>query len=232
MRLLLIKPKHIGDTLLLTPTIAAIKSRYPDAEIGVVVRRGCEGILAGCPHIQRILTVAPVERQDRRRNDFWRELAVLLRLWSVKFDFVFELGDGHRARFLALFNRAARRYSVKPVAPLKPREQRSFTAVSRFDWEKYHRVEKDFYSVSEFLPLTPLVPSLIFERKSTQPWAPAEPLQDFALMQIGTRQGFNTWSREGWLAVGEGLLRRFEHLVISCGPVAHERQDARWVHAR
>ncbi len=44
MRILLIKPKHIGDTLILTPTIAAIKQAHPDAEIWVLwcarARRG------------------------------------------------------------------------------------------------------------------------------------------------------------------------------------------------
>ena len=49
MRILLIKPKHIGDTLILTPTITAIKQVHPEAEIWVMIRRGCEGILAGCP---------------------------------------------------------------------------------------------------------------------------------------------------------------------------------------
>ena len=49
MRILLIKPKQIGDSLILTPTITAIKRAHPEAEIWVVVRRGCEGILAGLP---------------------------------------------------------------------------------------------------------------------------------------------------------------------------------------
>ena len=58
MRILLLKPKHIGDSLLLTPTIVALKRARPGAEIWVVVRRGCEGILAGCPEIDRLLTIA------------------------------------------------------------------------------------------------------------------------------------------------------------------------------
>src|SRR5271156_426660 len=110
MRILLIKPKHIGDTLILTPTIAAIKRDHPEAEIWVMVRRGCEGILAGCPEITRILTLAGVEKSDRSGGDFWRQMKVLLRLWSVKFDYVFELGDGHRARVFAMATRARRRY--------------------------------------------------------------------------------------------------------------------------
>ena len=60
MRILLIKPKQIGDSLILTPTITAIKRAHPEAEIWVLVRRGCEGILAGCPGIARTLTLAGV----------------------------------------------------------------------------------------------------------------------------------------------------------------------------
>ena len=56
MRLLFIKLKHIGDSLLLTPTLTAARAAYPAAEIWVVVRRGCEGILVGCPAVDGVLT--------------------------------------------------------------------------------------------------------------------------------------------------------------------------------
>src|SRR5450631_4249657 len=102
MRILLIKPKQIGDSLILTPTITAIKRAYPEAEIWVMVRKGCEGILAGCPEIAQILTLPGVEKSDRGSGDFWRQAKSLLRIWSANFDYVFELGDGHRARLFAM----------------------------------------------------------------------------------------------------------------------------------
>jgi heptosyltransferase-3 len=229
MRILLIKPKQIGDSLILTPTITAIKRAYPAAEIWVMVRQGCEGILAGCPGITEIVTVAGVEKSDRRPGDLWRQAKMLLHLWSVKFDYVFELGDGHRARLFAMLSRAKRRYSVKTGGALKPFERRRFTAVSSFDWETCHRVEKDFYSVSEFLPLPGPIPPLKFERASTKPWEPGRDLTDYCVVQIGSRQGYNRWHREGWLEVGRALLERFANLVVSCGPVAHEREEAAWL---
>jgi len=33
MRLLFVKPQRIGDTLILTPTLRAVKESYPEAEI-------------------------------------------------------------------------------------------------------------------------------------------------------------------------------------------------------
>jgi heptosyltransferase III len=226
MRILLIKPKHIGDSLLLTPTIVALKRARPDAEIWVVVRRGCEGILAGCPEIHRVLTVAAVDKRERRPGDFWRGLSTMLRLLSVKFDYVFELGDGHRGRLLAFLARAERRYSVKPASPLKPAEERRFDEISRLDWETVHRVEKDFLSVAEFFPLPPPIPPLRFDRTLTRDWPAAKELTDYCVLQIGTRQDSNSWHHEGWREVCAFLLTRMANVVISCGPLESERSMA------
>src|ERR1700679_4262710 len=122
MRILLIKPKQIGDSLVLTPTIVAIKQAHPKAEIWVVVRRGCEGILAGCPEVSRVLTVAPVDRHERKPVDIWRALTTMVRLTGRKFDYVFELGDGYRGRMLARLSRTTHRYSVRPSQPFTPRQ--------------------------------------------------------------------------------------------------------------
>jgi heptosyltransferase-3 len=232
MRILLIKPKHIGDTLILTPTITAIRAAYPEAEIWVLVRQGCEGILAGCPGIGRILTLAGVEKSDRRPGDFWRQVKVLLRLWSVKFDEVFELGDGHRARLFAMLCRTKRRYSVKTTSPLKWLERRRFTAVSSFDWRTCHRVEKDYDSVAEFLPLPRPIPPLRFDRQFARNWAPGAGLFDFFVMQIGKRQRVSRWHREGWEEVARRLLERVGSLVILTGPAEDEVEEASWLQAR
>lgn len=229
MRILLIKPKHIGDTLILTPTITAIKTAHPGAEIWVMVRRGCEGILAGCPDITHILTLAGVEKSDRSRGDFWRQLKMLLRLWSVKFDYVFELGDGHRGRLFAMLSRTKRRFSVKTSSPLTWLERRRFTAVSSFDWQTCHRVEKDYDSVAEFLPLPRPIPTLRFEREFAESWKPGEGLSDFCVVQIGKRQSVSRWHRQGWEEAGRRLLERFRALVIVTGPADDEVEEARWL---
>jgi heptosyltransferase III len=230
MRILLIKPKQIGDSLILTPTIRAIKTGYPDAEIWVVVRRGCEGILAGCPDIARILTVAPVEKCDRHAGDWWRELRIIWQIALTRFDFAFELGDGNRGRNLVCLASAKRRFSVLPGdASGRLKAEKAGCEISSFDWQTCHRVEKDFYSVSEFLPLPMPIPALQFERSATTAWEAGAALTEFAVVQVGSRQGFNRWRREGWREVCRALLERFPHVVISCGPVPHEVEEAAWL---
>lgn len=232
MRILLIKPKHIGDTLVLTPTITAIKQAHPEAEIWVVVRRGCEGVLAGCPEIHRVLTVSAVDKAERKAGDFLRDFGTLLRLWTVAFDYVFELGDGHRARLFAMLCRAKRRYSVKPASPLKAFEEKRFTALSTHDWEGCHRVEKDFFAVAEFLPLPQPIPPLRFGRDFTRSWEPADKLADFCVMQIGKRHVLGRWHREGWQAVARALLERVGAVVVTSGGADYEIEEAIWLQDR
>jgi heptosyltransferase-3 len=232
MRILLIKPKQIGDSLVLTPTIRAIKRKHPEAEIWVVIRRGCEGILAGCPDIARILTVAPVEKRDRRKSDLWLGLKTIWQISIHRFDYAFELGDGGRGRnLLRLANvRAGNRFSVKPTDTKSTESlHKAGIKISSFDWQTCHRVEKDFYSVSEFLPLPEPIPPMCFEQALTQPWEPGRTLTDFCVVQVGSRQGFNRWTRENWREVCRAMLERFSNVVISCGPVAHEREEAAWL---
>src|SRR5439155_13712127 len=109
MRLLFIKLKHIGDSLLLTPTLSAVRAVYPQAHICVVVRQGCEGILAGCPAIDQILTSAAPEAKKRKARQFWAELQLIRTLRRQKFDCTFELGDGDRGRLLSFLSGSTER---------------------------------------------------------------------------------------------------------------------------
>jgi heptosyltransferase-3 len=229
MRILIIKPKHIGDTILLTPTLSGIHQAYPDAKTTVVVRRGCESILLGCPFLERVLTLAAVEKHERRWSDTPTEIGTWLRLLATSFDYVFELGDGHRGRLLATTVSGKKKFSVRPANPLKHGTEKGFSGISKLEWESIHRVEKDFRTVDEFLPLTPIIPPLCFEKNAARDWAPAQGMKDIAIMQIGKRQTVSRWPKERWLKVAKEILPRLDGLIISTGKAKDEVSDADWL---
>ena len=109
MRLLFIKLKHIGDSLLLTPTLMAVRRQYPQARICVVVRKGCEGILEGCPAINQIFVSAAPEATKRHVTQLWTEMQLIRTLRREDFDYAFELSDGDRGRLLAFLSGAKTR---------------------------------------------------------------------------------------------------------------------------
>ena len=224
MRLLFIKLKHIGDALLLTPTLTAARAAYPTAEIWVVVRRGCEGILAGCPAVDRVLTAAPAEASQRSPLAWLGDLRLALLCHRQRFDYAFELGDGDRGRWLAWWSgarvRGATRTRVNWVA------RRAITRFSDTDWLRGHRVEKDFALVNEVLPLAQPVPPLAFSRERMMEWSPATAAREFVVLHPGTRWLRKRWPLECWIALGRLLQARNLTMVISCGPDAEERETA------
>ncbi|MBM3838565.1 MAG: glycosyltransferase family 9 protein [Verrucomicrobia bacterium] len=222
MRLLFIKLKHIGDSLLLTPTLSAVRAEYPQAQIWVVVRRGGEGILAGCSSIDRTLTSAEPEAKRRGAFNWLGDLRVLRELRQQRFDYSFELSDGDRGRFLAWLSGAKTRCANVAFKPLPWWWRSKFDAQSRYVWVNGHRVEKDFYTVNEFLPLGPEIPPLAFERERTEPWSPAEALRDFAVIHPGTRWIRKRWTQEKWIELGRELFRFIPRLVVSSGPDSEE----------
>lgn len=223
MRLLFIKLKHIGDALLLTPTLTAARAAYPAAEIWVVVRRGTEGILAGCPQIDHVLTASAPEA-DRREPLAWLDdLRLLRRLRRQSFDFAFELTQGDRGRLLAGFSGARVRCASDGVYRVPVFWRPWFHRLSTYDWSAVHQVEASFRLVDEWLPLgVAQPPPLVFHPSRAEPCDLGLPLGDFAVLHPGTRWQRKRWPAERWIEVGRALLATQGQVVISVGPGEEE----------
>ncbi|MEM6885938.1 MAG: hypothetical protein AAF571_13000, partial [Verrucomicrobiota bacterium] len=115
VRILLIKLKHIGDSLLLTASTRAIRQQYPDAEISVLVRKGCEGILAGAESIDHVYTSVAPESTNRDFGSHLSEFKQIYQLRRQRYDVIMELTRGDRGRWWALALRGKRKatYQMK-----------------------------------------------------------------------------------------------------------------------
>jgi heptosyltransferase-3 len=56
-RVLVVTMRRLGDVLLTTPLVRALRRGLPGARIDMLVFRGTEGILAGNPDIDRIIAI-------------------------------------------------------------------------------------------------------------------------------------------------------------------------------
>src|SRR3990172_5260526 len=76
-RILVISTTAIGDTLLGTPALRALKETYPDCAVDVLVQRGRREVLKGNPHVDTLIphhkhligTALMATRLRRRRYD-------------------------------------------------------------------------------------------------------------------------------------------------------------------
>jgi heptosyltransferase-3 len=233
MRLLFVKLKHIGDALLLTPTLSAVRQSYPAAQIWVVVRRGTEGILAGCPEIDHLCVTASPESHRRRSRDLLADLRLLRRLRSQHFDYAFELSHGDRGRMLVWLSGARVKVANHGVYPLGRFWRQRFTRLSTVDWSALHRAEADFRVVAECLPLSVgEIPGLVFSARLTETCD--LPVGDVpcAVLHPGTRWQRKRWPPQHWVELGERLSGRFTRLVISVGPDPAEQAMGRSIASR
>src|SRR5471032_2843434 len=54
-RLAVFKMRNIGDVLMITPALRALRETFPSARITVVVNSGTEAMLANNPHLDEVL---------------------------------------------------------------------------------------------------------------------------------------------------------------------------------
>ncbi len=225
MRLLFIKLRHIGDSLLLTPTLVATKRKFPQAEIWVLVRRSCEGILAGCPEINRILCTANPDTKKRGWEDVQSDLSLGALLRRTKFDHVFELTDSDRARWLALAARTPNR-CTSVHRTLRWFWRPAFHTISPTKRYGKHQVMRDYSSPSEVLDLPPEAPGLRFAREKMVPFPAAEAIPSFAVVHFHTRWPRKAWPLDRWEELLRGLLEFTPAIVLSCGPASEETSAA------
>jgi heptosyltransferase-2/heptosyltransferase-3 len=79
-RILLIRPDHLGDVLLTTPAIHALRASYPTAEIHMLAGPWSANVLACYPEIDLVLTL-PFPGFSRHPKDSWRSPYQLV--WSA-----------------------------------------------------------------------------------------------------------------------------------------------------
>ncbi len=231
MRILFTKLRHIGDNLLLTPTIVSVKQKFPGAEIWVAVRRGTGGILAGCPEINRIVTTARPEEGGRTLRDSGADLATLAEIFRTPFDYAFELGDNDRGRMLALASGATVRctnsYERPEGDPLATFWKGRFNRLVTTGHGPVHQVLRDYRAVRETLGLADDPPPLRFASEAMSPHSlPIPPEGSYALIHASTRWPSKSWALDKWRQVIPELLKRFPQILVSCGPSPHEVTEA------
>ena len=99
-RLLVVMPSWLGDTVMATPTLRALRKLYVDAHITALIRKNMKPILDGCPWVNRIVTVRPRRKgiQEGRRTG---PVALARRLSAGQFDTAVLLPNSFRVALLA-----------------------------------------------------------------------------------------------------------------------------------
>ena len=97
MKILLIRPRLIGDVVFTTPAIRAIRRRFPDAWITYLVEPEAAPVVRANPHLNEIIVARRRRGWHRLRDD----VALARRLRACRFDLVVDLHGGPRSSWFA-----------------------------------------------------------------------------------------------------------------------------------
>ncbi len=110
MKVLVIKLRYIGDTVLLTPAFRAIKAKHPDAFVSALVNDWTAPLLRNNPYVDEVI---PFRRKEAKGGGalarLSRQLSFLLGLRKKGFDLVIDLTDSDRSAIAAFASGAPRR---------------------------------------------------------------------------------------------------------------------------
>jgi heptosyltransferase III len=225
-RYLFIKLKHIGDLLLLTPTLNALRNQQPECVIEVLVRKGTEEILQGCPAVDRIWTTTPVERSKRNPYELLKNTRLIRQLRDNVYDTIFEMGGNDRGRFIALLLKSQKRISLDEFGRTSKIWKLGMSLYCPSRSTYIHQVEKSYLLTRSFLELPEVIPELSYQVDETV-GVPAAPCpKPFIVIHPGTRWVRKQWPINKWKILGGLLIKNGYNLVVSCGPDQREVDEA------
>ena len=99
MKILLIQLKRIGDLILTTPAIVAVREKFPDAEITLVISRESKALAPAIAGVNKLLVA--------RRG--FSGLTTVAAIAGDKFDYCVDFTRNDRSAFLVLLSRAKKR---------------------------------------------------------------------------------------------------------------------------
>lgn len=112
-RVLLVRLRSIGDTVLMTPCLTALKQHRPDVHIAVLLETPIAPLLEGHPHVDEVIVL------DRRWNQFrdgLERVRLARRLRAAQFDIAFNMHGGTTATFLCALVGARHRVGYRGYA--------------------------------------------------------------------------------------------------------------------
>ena len=214
MRILALQLKRIGDLVLTTPALAALRAAWPEAHIALAVAPGCAALLGAVPSVS-----AGVVLGKGRGFAPWQQ--VLTGAWDVCLDFT----GTDRSALAAGFSRAKTRVAFEVVKKSKLRA----LAFNRFvDSPVRERHTADHYLdlVSEWIGPGPIqtAPELALPTAAQAEAARLTGGADFAVIHPGTARAEKYWVPERWAEVIAQLRERYGlECVLTGGPDEFER---------
>lgn len=229
-RILIVKLRHHGDMLLVTPVINSLQQNYPQAQIDVLLYKETQDMLASHPALSNVFVIDRQWKKQGTKAHLRHELNLIRQLKGQGYDLVVNLADQWRSAIIARLTGARIRLGFdfpKRRGFLWRHCHTHLVPVS--DHARLHTVEQN---LSLLQPLgLPTLSQQVTMSYPPQDWQTCEQLLrqqgitgDYIVVQPTSRWFFKCWSEEKMAATVSALQADGHRLVITSGPDTKERE--------
>ena len=195
MKILVLQLKRIGDLILTTPALAALRKRFPEARITLCTDSACSTLAVAMPFVDDVLVF-------RRRSG---DCALWTRLALERFEVCLDFTGNDRSAFFTLLSKARRRIAFSAVRkttfrPLVYSEFVKSSAKRNHTIDRHLELLKPLGIEEADSPVTLHLPESAFENAAglLKEVGITEP---FAVVHPGTARPEKYWLPERWAAV-------------------------------
>ncbi|TKB74942.1 MAG: putative lipopolysaccharide heptosyltransferase III [Nitrospira sp.] len=211
--ILIIKLRYIGDVLLATPTLRAIKAAWSDVRVTMMVNRGTEDVLSGNPDVDEIVVLD--------KGSLVAQSRLIAGLRSRRFDTVIDLTDGDRSAFLSWISGAPVRIGfnaehrwrgkyytqvVQPVPGVQHRIDRDLEALKPVNIQAGSKDPQLRLTPEEMNSADQLLDQLAIQRS-----------QPIVILQPGARYWFKAWPPERFAELADRLASDYGCQILIGG---------------
>lgn len=133
-KILIVRLRSIGDTVLSTPSIFALKRFLPNVEVDVLVEDWVAPVLANHPHVNKVVVL--------ERGGFFARAQVAKELRSTGYDVVYNLHGGTTATFLTRATGARHRVGFRTYQYAQLHNHQAPSPLLLWGQQKTHSVEQ------------------------------------------------------------------------------------------
>ena len=222
----------IGDVVLTTPVIRAIRRARPAARLSYLVEPQAAPIVTGNPHLDEVIVTPLLHGASRLREDG----ALALRLRKARFDAVIDFHGGPRSSLLAFATGARRRIGYTIAG-------RSWMYTTRVPRPRGHRPRHSVENQWELAEA--LVPDLGRPTRAGDPVEMHEdagtagrvegrlralgigPAHELIVIHVGAGNEFRRWPESSFAEVAAALAaeRPNRRIILTTGPAQAARAD-------
>jgi predicted lipopolysaccharide heptosyltransferase III len=219
LKILLLQLKRIGDLILTTPAITALRERFPDAELTIVISSECADLVPAISGADRILMA--------RRN--LSDLAAFLTIAGKKFDYCIDFTRNDRSAFLTFLSKARKRIVSYRVRDQSKRRARLYTDFVGVRMRDLHTIDYNLSLLeplgirSVSFPLHLQLPQSAHEKADAlrRNWNVSKP---YIVLHPGSARREKLWDAGRWARVIERFGRDNDlDLILTSGASKHEQ---------